>query len=123
MRGDCLNMKTFEDGAFDCVVSTFLFNSCFDREALAEEIKRLCKKDGYILLMERGSSYVPIYNTWLKFRAARDLLQEGIVEHLDFDQIIDELFDGLEIVHRERKNLGMTYVFVIKNKPLPKEED
>jgi hypothetical protein len=27
------------------------------------------------------------------------------------------LFNGLEVVHKERKNLGMTYVYVIKNSP------
>ena len=50
-------------------------------------------------------------------------MHEGTVEHLDVDQIVDELFDGLEIVHRERKNLGMTYVFVIKNRPASKEQE
>ena len=84
-----MNLKTFEDGAFDCVVSTFVLNSCFDREAMAKEMTRLCKKDGYILIIERGASWAPIYNTWLKFKAARDLMQEGTVEHLDFDEIID----------------------------------
>ena len=56
-----------------------------------------------------------LYNTWLNFRAARDLMNEGTVEHLDFEKIIDELFEGLEVVHKERKNMGMTYCYVIRN--------
>jgi len=32
IRGDCMNLKTFKDGEFDCVVSTFVLNSCFDRD-------------------------------------------------------------------------------------------
>ena len=80
-------------------------------------MKRLCKKDGYILLLERGSSSISLYNSWLKFKAARDLMKEGTVEHLDFDKLIGELFEGLEIVHKERKNLGMTYVAIIRNSP------
>lgn len=85
MRDDCSNLKQFEDGSFDCVVSTFVLNSCFDRKAVAKEMKRLCKSDGYILLLERGSSKLSLYNSWLSFKAARDLMKEGTVEHLDFD--------------------------------------
>jgi hypothetical protein len=53
------------------------------------KMKRLCKKDGYILLMEIGSSKITLFNSWLRFKAARDLMQEGTVEHLDFEVIID----------------------------------
>jgi len=110
-----MHLRSFNDGSFDCVVSTFVLNSCYDRKALANEMRRLCKKDGYILLLERGSSSMSLYNTWLNFRAARDLMNEGTVEHLDFEKIIDELFEGLEVVHKERKNMGMTYCYVIRN--------
>lgn len=113
-----MNLKCFDDGAFDCVVSTFVLNSCYDRHAIAREIRRLCKQDGYILLLERGSSSMTLYNSWLNFKAARDLMNEGTVEHLDFDKIIGELFEGLEVIHRERKNMGMTYCFVIRNSPV-----
>jgi len=110
-----MNLRTFDDGAFDCVVSTFVLNSCYDRKALAKEMRRLCKPDGYILILERGSSTFTLYNSWLNFRAARDLMNEGTVEHLEIDKIVDELFEGLEMVHRERKNMGMTYCYVIRN--------
>lgn len=87
-----MDLRQFKDGDFDSIVSTFLLNSCYDRKAVASEMRRLCKKDGYILLLERGASSILLYTAWLKFKAARDLMKEGTVEHLDFDAIIDELF-------------------------------
>ena len=73
---------------------------------------RVCKPGGYILLLQRGSSYLSPYNSWLKFKAARDIMQTGSVEHLDFEEILDRNFKGLDIVHKERRNLGMTYVYI-----------
>jgi ubiquinone/menaquinone biosynthesis C-methylase UbiE len=70
MRKDCMDMPDFEDGSFDSIVSTFTLNSCYDREAMANEMIRLCKKEGHILILERGASYLPPYNHWLAFRAA-----------------------------------------------------
>ena len=67
--------------------------------------------------MERGSSYISPYNSWLKFRAAKDLMSTGTVEHLDFEKIIEELFRDMEPVHQERKNMGMTYIYILK-KPI-----
>ena len=55
MRGDCLDMgDMFDDDSFDCVVDTMTLNSCYNREKLANEMKRVCRPGGYILIMERG---------------------------------------------------------------------
>ena len=40
--------------------------------------------------MARGASYLSIINEWLKFKAARDLMFYGQVEHLNFDSIIEK---------------------------------
>ena len=77
---------------------------------------RLCKPDGLILLLERGASYISLYNAWLQFKAPRDLTERGLVEHLDYEKMIPELFPGKKIVHKERKNMGMTYIYIIANK-------
>jgi hypothetical protein len=44
-------------------------------------------------------------------------MNTGTVEHLDFEKIIDELFKELEPVHHERKNMGMTYIYIFR-KPI-----
>lgn len=66
MRSDCLDLSEhFEDDSFDCVVETLTLNSVYSRELFANEIKRVCKPGGRILLMERGQSYLSLYNKWL----------------------------------------------------------
>ena len=66
-------------------------------------------------MLERGQSYISLYNQWLQFKAAYELMQKGSVEHLDIDSVVAEHFKGLKVVHKERKNMGMTYVYIIEN--------
>ena len=42
-------------------------------------------------------------------------MEKGSVEHLDIENVVEEHFKGLKIIHKERKNLGMTYVYIIEN--------
>ena len=68
-------------------------------------------------MLERGQSYISLYNSWLQFKAAYQLMNTGSVEHLDIENIIGEQFKGLKVVHKERKNMGMTYIYIIENTP------
>ena len=122
MRGDCHSLDILKDDSFDCVVDTLTLHSCHSRELLANEIKRLCKPGGKIFLLERGQSYISLYNHWLQFKAAYQLMHSGSVEHLDIESIVDEHFKGLKMVHKERKNMGMTYIYIIENTPEDSEE-
>ena len=122
VRGDCLSLDQFKDESFDCVVDTLTLHSCSDRELFANEIKRLVRPGGYILLMERGQSYISLYNQWLQFKAAQELMEKGTVEHLDIESVVQEHFKGLKVIHKERKNMGMTYVYIIENSPEEEEE-
>jgi len=83
----------------------------------------LVKPGGLILILQRGQSYVSLYNTWLQFIAARDLLENGSVNHLDIEKIVDDHYGGLKVVHKERKNLGMTYIYIIKNEKEEEEKE
>ena len=40
-------------------------------------------------------------------------MDNGCVEHLDFESIIEKT-PGLRLVHAERKNMGMTYIYMLK---------
>ena len=72
MTADALAMP-FKDDTFDSIVSTFTLESVYDVERFLNEMKRVCKNHGKILLISRGQSYISLYNEWLKFKAARDL--------------------------------------------------
>lgn len=87
MQADCQNLH-FEDNQFDTVVDCLTLQSTYDVSTAFSEIKRVCKPEGKILIMARGQSYFPPYNHWLRFRAAKDLLDKGLVEHIDFDEFI-----------------------------------
>ena len=118
VRADCINLEGhYEDESFDTIVDTLTLHSVYNREQLANEMRRLCKPGGHILLLERGQSYLSIFNMWLQFRAAKDLIERGTVEHLDIEQVVNDNFGDLKIIHKERKNMGMTYVYIIQNSP------
>ena len=36
---------------------------------------------------------------------------------MDIDKVVKDNFSECKIVHKERKNLGMTYVYIIENSP------
>lgn len=52
----------FDDDSFDTVVDTFGLECCYDVEKAFTEMKRLCKKGGKILILERGRSFWLIEN-------------------------------------------------------------
>ena len=49
-------------------------------------------------------------------------MQKGSVEHLDIDSVIGEHFKGLKVIHKERRNMGMTYVYIIENTQVEEQE-
>lgn len=41
------------------------------------------------------------------------MLDKGLVEHIDFEKFIEGQ-KGVNMIHKERKNLGMTYVYILE---------
>jgi ubiquinone/menaquinone biosynthesis C-methylase UbiE len=117
----------FDTDNFDTVVSTFGLESSYDLDLVLREMKRVCKNHGKLLLISRGQSYISLYNEWLKFKAARDLTHFGRVEHLNIEKILEdpEKHPELQVVHKERKNMGMTYIYIIEvdKDPRPLKEE
>ena len=50
-------------------------------------------------------------------------MEKGTVEHLDIDSVVQEHFKGLKVIHKERKNMGMTYVYIIENSPEEEQDE
>lgn len=112
MQVDCHQMP-FKDDQFDCVVDLFSLQSYYDVDVVFSEMKRVCKPGGQILIISRGLSYFSMYNKYLQLKAAKDLLDSGYVEHLDVEKVIENV-GGISLVHKERKNLGMTHVYILE---------
>ena len=51
------------------------------------------------------------------------MVERGSVEHLDIEKIVNDNFGDLTFVHKERKNMGMTYVYIIENTLADLDED
>lgn len=52
----------FDDDEFDTLVATQTLEASYNYVQVLDEMKRVCKDDGQILLMCRGASYLSIYN-------------------------------------------------------------
>lgn len=44
-------------------------------------------------------------------------MERGEVGHLDIEKVVMDNFGDLNIIHKERKNMGMTYIYIIENSP------
>ena len=62
LQADCQHLSQFQDDSFDCVVDTLTLHSTYDRKQHCAEMQRLCRPGGHILLMQRGASYLSVYN-------------------------------------------------------------
>ena len=50
-------------------------------------------------------------------------MERGEVGHLDIEKVVMDNFGDLNIIHKERKNMGMTYIYIIENSPKRVEVD
>ena len=41
------------------------------------------------------------------------MLDKGLVEHIDFENFVENQ-QGVKMIHKERKNMGMTYVYILE---------
>lgn len=109
---DCEKMS-FDEDVFDCVVDTFGLQYCQDPEKVINEMKRVCKKNGKILLLETGRSFYDAYNVFLELTNPFYIFHYGYFENRPWEEIIQK--SGLEVELKERKVNGTIYFYVLKN--------
>ena len=78
----------FSDGSFDTVIDTFGLECSYDINKSYAQIKRLAKKGGKILLLERGLGFWMQDNFTLMRKASVNLGARGQVYHTDFEYLI-----------------------------------
>ncbi|MCW8915069.1 MAG: class I SAM-dependent methyltransferase [Magnetovibrio sp.] len=109
----------FPDDSFDAVVSTFLFCVLDDEHQLPalEEIRRVCRPDGEIHILEYSISKSPwrrfimkLWAPWVRFAYGAE-----------FDRNTEQYFDaaGLELV--EAKYLHKDIIKLLVARPLPND--
>lgn len=111
---NCDMHKTpFSNNSFDTVVDTFGLECSYDVEKAYNEIKRLTKPGGKILLLERGLGYWMQDNFTLLRKASVNLGARGQVYHHDFAELI-EMDPEVRVVKKKRKVRGMLYYYELQ---------
>ncbi|KAJ3213292.1 Methyltransferase-like protein 7B [Dinochytrium kinnereticum] len=96
--------------SFDTVVDTFGLCSFSDPVASLKEMKRVCRADGKILLLEHGRSTWGWLNSALDKSAMDHAKEWGCWWNRDIEKMVKEA--GLKIISCKRYHLGTTYSIV-----------
>ncbi len=103
----------YKDNSFDTVVDTFGLQSSYDYKQQYNEMKRVCKVGGKILLLEFGSSVWRFSNLRTLKRVQRELKEHGQHLYYNYDDLI--LHDpDVKVIDKKRKINGKLYYYVLE---------
>ena len=100
----------FSENSFDTVIDTFGLECAYDIERAYEQIKRVTKPGGKILLLERGLGFWMTDNFMLMQKASVNLGARGQVYHHDFEGLIEN-DPEVKITKKKRKMRGMVHYY------------
>lgn len=104
---------TFKDDVFDTVVDTFGLESYVYPEKALSEMRRVCKKNGKILILTSGMGYSKFLNKLLDMKSTIVLKNYGYFMNKDWESLINKM--NFDIEKAERKFNGTVYMYIIKN--------
>lgn len=104
---------TLKSDLFDCVVDTFGLNYTLYPEKCLNEMKRVCKPNGKILLIESGKSNHQLLNYYLEIMLPLHIDKYGYFNNRDWEAIIGK--SGLKIIEHEERLNGSIQIFVLEN--------
>jgi len=113
MQMDAASLK-FKSKVFDAVVDTFGLCSYEDPVHVINEMSRVCKDDGYILLMEHGKSSYDWLNKLLDQNAEKHIKRWGCEWNKDIENILAQA--DVDIIKFYRIHFGTTYIIVARPK-------
>jgi ubiquinone/menaquinone biosynthesis C-methylase UbiE len=107
---DAQNLE-FPDATFDTVISA-LATCTFPNPVLAlQEMRRVCKPTGRILLLEHGQSTWKPLARWLDRAAPAQYAEAGCRLNQDPRKVVEDA--GLKLVSIERRLLGVAYLMEV----------
>jgi methyltransferase OMS1 len=112
MKGDAHNLATVKSRSVDTVVDTFGLCSYDDPVRALQEMKRVCKTDGRVLLLEHGRSEYTWLNNILDSTAHAHADRWGCYWNRDITALVEKA--GLEVVEKSTAHLSTTFVIVAK---------
>lgn len=96
---------TFPDDTFETVISTLSTCTFPDPVAALDEMARVCRPDGRILLLEHGRSSVGPIARFQDWRAPRHFRRAGCRWNQEPSDVVAEA--NLDVLHAERYLLGI----------------
>ncbi len=109
---DCSNLD-YQDNSFDTVVDTFGLQANYDYKQQYEEMKRVCKKGGKILILEIGESLWKFTNYKIIRNAPKEFLERGQHLYRNWDTLILKDPD-VKIIKNRRKLNGRLFYYELE---------
>jgi len=110
---DDVENLNFDNDSFDTVVDTFGLEYYLNPARALSEIKRVCKKDGLILIMTSGRSQYDLLNLLIEFKTPYYVTKNGYFPNREWDSLIKE--SDFEVIKSERKMNGTIYIYILRN--------
>lgn len=104
----------FPESSFDTVISTFSLCSVSNPVQVLQELSRVVKPSGQILLLEHGRSRYRFWNEILDKSADRHAQKWGCWFNRDLEKILE--LSGIEVEYIKRWHFGTTYYVIAKKK-------
>lgn len=109
-EGDAEELE-FADSSFDTVISTLSTCSFYDPIKALQEIRRVCRPDGKILLIEHGRSSWGWIASYQDRHAHEQIETGGCRWNQEPQELVGKA--GLKIIHAERTLLGIFHTMVV----------
>ncbi len=112
------SMQKFPPESFDTVVDTFGLCSCKDPRTALEQMVRVCRPGGRIILLEHGKGTWKLINDILVAQEQAHFNRWGCHFNRDVDALITDLVEreGLRPVWRWRTHFGTTICAVLEKR-------
>lgn len=106
----------FQDSSFDTVVSTFVLSSSDSPDQIMEEIVRVCKEGGKVLILDRGKGDDWLTNLYLGLYRFENLFNLGYDQCANIDRIVKKSGLKVEVEVEEKKQGNSIYFYILRKK-------
>lgn len=111
---------TFKDNTFDTVVDTFGLEYYVNPRKAIQEMRRVCKPGGLILVLASGLPENDSLKYYLRWKQPMDLVKFGRFTLRNWDAIFGG-FD-FEVIEKKRFENGSLYFYILRNFKKDKEK-